>query len=175
MKGLRVGLGIMVVFTLIVGPVSAAPATKGDSVGGVGYRLVDGERRVAYSISARGGANGPTGSFLYRSVTFSLTFGGPVTCLDIDGNEAAIGGRITHVQSFGHENDFLLGLNYLVFVQDNGSGSLGSVGPDVVSQAYILPGDPVDVPADFPATCPDAASTDHDAYDVEGDFAVADR
>ena len=109
---------------------------------------------------------------LYRGIDFHLTFGGKATCFDIDDDQAAIGGWITHSTDPG-----LRGLAYLVFFEDNGSPALGQAGPDVVSQAYILPADAgsVEVPEGFPAVCPDAASTAHDAFDVQGNFVVTDR
>ena len=175
MRLVRSAVALGAIMAILASPVSAAPATKGDAVGGVGIRLSD--NRIQYTISVMGGPHGPTGSFLYRSIDFSLTFGGQATCFDIDGNRAAIGGVITHVQSRDPGNQGLLGLAYLVFVEDNGPGARGEVGPDVVSQAYILPFDAgaVEVPESFPAECPDSASTAHDAFDVQGDFVVRER
>jgi hypothetical protein len=158
---------------LLAAPVLAAPAERGDSVGGVGIRLSD--ARVQYTVSVKGGTGGPIGSFLYRNLDFSLTFGGPVTCFDVAGNQAAIGGWITHVD--GPRNAGLLGQAYLVFFEDNGSPSyLGQAGPDIVSQTYILPDDAgiVEVPAGFPDICPDAATTAHDAFDFQGNIVVND-
>ena len=174
MRRLRIALTIGALLALMAGPVSAAPASTGDAVKGVGIRLSG--FGVQYTISVKGGPNGPVGSFLYRGVDFRLTFGGPATCFDVVGNEAVIGGCINHVD--GMANAGLLGQAYLVFVADNGSPSgPGQAGPDVVSQAYILPSDEesVDVPADFPSSCPDAATTEHDAYDLQGDIVVRDH
>jgi hypothetical protein len=175
MRLLRTAVALGAVLAVLAAPVSAAPATRGDSVGGVGVRLSD--NRVQYTVSVMGGPNGPTGSFLYRSIDFSLTFGGRATCFDIAGNHAAIGGWITHVQSRDPGNRGLLGQAYLVFFEDNGSPARGQAGPDVVSQTYILPADAgsVEVPGTFPADCPDAAATEHDAFDVSGNFVVSDR
>ena len=175
MRSLRLSLAACAVVALLAPPVSAAPATPGDSVGGVGIRLSG--NRIQYTVSVRGGPSAPTGSFLYRSIDFSLTFGGRATCFDIDGHQAAIGGWITHVESKDSGNQGLIGQAYLVFFEDNGTGSRGEAGPDVVSQTYILPADAasVEVPEQFPAVCPDAAATAHDAFDVQGDFVVTDR
>lgn len=152
-------------------PVAAAPATPGDSVGGVGIRLS--ANRVHYTVAVKGGPSAPIGSFLYRGIDFHLTFGGRAACFDVAGHQAAIGGWITH-----STDPALLGQAYLVFFEDDGSpSSPGQVGPDVVSQSYILPADAgsVDVPDGFPAVCPDAAATAHDAFDVQGNFVVRDR
>lgn len=167
MRALRLLIAATAVTAMLVVPVSAAPATPGDSVGGVGIRLST--NRVQYTVSVKGGPSGPIGSFLFRGVDFNLIFGGPATCFDIDGHQAAIGGFITH-----SSNSNLLGLAYLVFFADNGPG------PDVVSQTYILPGDDADfIDADlsnFPATCPDATVARSDAaYAVQGNFVVRDR
>ena len=164
------------VVVLMAAPVSAAPATPGDAVGGVGVRLSAG--RVQYTVSVKGGPDAPIGSFLYRAIDFPLTFGGRATCVDIAGHRAAIGGWITHVQSPEPANQGLIGMAYLVFIEDNGHPtSRAQEGPDVVSQTYILPADAgsVDVPDEFPAICPDAAATAHDAFDVQGNFVVSDR
>lgn len=170
MRLLRFVIAASAVTAMLAAPVSAAPATPGDSVGGVGIRLSD--FRVQYTVSVKGGPGAPIGSFLYRGIDFHLTFGGQATCFDIVDNHAAIGGWITHSTDPG-----LRGEAYLVFFEDNGSPSLGEAGPDVVSQAYILPADAgsVEVPEGFPAVCPDAVTTAHDAFDVQGNFVVTDR
>ena len=164
MRFLRTAVALGAVTALLVAPVSAAPATTGDAVGGVAIRLS--ANRVHYTVSAKETPNGPNGSFLFRGIDFRLTFGGPVTCFDIEGNLAAIGGVITHTA--GPDSGGLLGLAYLVFIEDNG------VSGDLVSQTYILPGDDEDfivggVPGDFPDTCPaaDAERTDG-AFEVHG-------
>ncbi len=170
MRTLRVLIAVTAVATMLAVPVSAAPATPGDSVGGIGIRLS--ANRVQYSVSVKGGPGRPIGSFLYRGLDFDLTFGGRATCFDIAGHQAAIGGWITH-----STDPALRGQAYLVFFEDNGfPSSLGEAGPDVVSQTYILPADAgsVDVPAGFPAVCPDAAATAHDAFDFQGNFVVSD-
>ena len=169
MRALRIAVVVCAAAAILAAPVSASPATPGDSVGGVGIRLSG--NPVHYTVSVRGGPGGPIGSFLFRAINFNLTFGGRATCFDVDGNQAAIGGWITHVQSSGKENQGLIGQAYLVFFEDNGSSG------DIVSQTYILPGDSgvVDVPGDFPESCPDAATTEHDAFDVLGNFVVIDR
>jgi hypothetical protein len=170
MRILRLLIAAGAVTAMLVAPVSAAPATPGDSVSGVGIRLS--AFRVQYTVSVKGGPGAPIGSFLFRGVDFPLTFGGRATCFDIAGNEAAIGGVITH-----STNSELLGAAYLVFFEDNGfPATPGQAGPDVVSQTYILPADAgnVDVPDGFPAVCPDAAATAHDAFDVQGNFVVRD-
>lgn len=175
MRLLRSAVVLCAVIAILASPVSAAPASRGDAVGGVGIRLSD--NRVQYTVSVVGGPRGPIGSFFFRSIDFSLTFGGRATCFDVSGHQAAIGGWITHVQSRDPGNQGLLGLAYLVFFEDNGFPTRGQAGPDVVSQTYILPFDAgsVDVPESFPADCPDAASTEHDAFDVQGNFVVIDR
>lgn len=176
MRLLRIAVALATSMVVMAAPAAAAPATAGDSVGGVGIRLS--ANRVQYTVSVKGGSAAPIGSFLYRSIDFSLTFGGRATCFDVAGNQAAVGGWITHVQSGDPDNQALLGQAYLVFFEDNGfPASPGQAGPDVVSQTYILPADAgsVTVPAGFPQTCPDAATTAHDAFDVQGDFVVKDR
>jgi hypothetical protein len=170
----RTSVAALAITALLVAPVSAAPASSGDSLRGVGIRLS--ANAVQYTVSVTGGQGGePSGSFLFRSLAFKLTFGGPVSCFDIDGNLAAIGGWTTHVTPGNRD---LVGHPYLVFFEDNGAPSeLGQEGPDVVSQTYIFPDDEVfvDVPDDFPNTCPDAAAArSDDPFLVQGNFVVTD-
>lgn len=166
MRSRRLAIAVGALVAIFVTPVSAAPP-PGDSVTGVGIRLS--AARVQYTVSVKEGAGGATGSFLYRAIDFRLTFGGPATCIDVDGDQAAIGGWITH--SVG--NSDLLGQAYLVFFEDNGLTG------DRVSQAYIIPDDAGFIDADlqdFPASCPDAmVDRSDDPYEVQGNFVVIDN
>jgi hypothetical protein len=48
---------------------------------------------------------------------------------------------------------------------------------DRASHTYLLPGDAadIDVPPDFPTTCPDPSTTAHEEFEHLGDDVVTDR
>lgn len=172
MRFLRSVVVAAITLVLLAAPASAAPASTGDFVWGSGYRLLeDGSRRVEYRVGAAALGSHAFGYFSYRHLVVDLRFSGPVTCFDIDGNEAAIGGVITRATGTDPGVGGLLGAGFLVFLIDNGSE------PDVVSETYILPADAgnVVVPGDFPRTCPDADETAHNTYGFEGNIVVRDR
>jgi hypothetical protein len=168
MRTLRVLAAASAVIALLAAPASGAPASNGDFVSGSGYRLSpDGsERRVQFNAYAQADTNGAWGSYWFHRLGLAPTFSGQVKCLDVDGNQAAIGGVITRSSGVVSVGD-----KFLVFLIDNGEDPDN---PDVVSQTYILPADAVNVsvPRNFPAVCPDAATTAHDAFSVDGDLSV---
>ncbi|MEX2136305.1 MAG: hypothetical protein WEB29_04990 [Chloroflexota bacterium] len=173
MRKLRVLMAATAVMMLLGTPVSGAPASNGDFVSGSGYRLsADGnERRVQFNAYAQADTNGAWGSYWYRNLAINLTFSGQVKCLDVSGNQTAIGGVITRLTA-DPSPGFGVGDKFLVFLIDNSDQNPAN--PDVVSGTYILPLDStaVAVPRNFPATCPDAATTAHDAFLVQGDIAI---
>lgn len=177
MRTLRTFLAAAVSLVALVAPVSAAPASTGDFVSGSGYRLTpEGERRVHFRVGVKASPDGGvSGAYSYRNLAVDLTFSGPITCLDVQGNQAAIGGLITKLTT--SVPDIHLGDSFLVFLIDLGDPYRGQVGPDVVSQTYIFPisENDVIVPGDFPTTCPDAAATAHDAFNVQGNFVIKDN
>jgi hypothetical protein len=169
MRTLRILVAASAVIALLTAPAVGAPASNGDFASGSGYRLSAEatERRVQFNILAQADTNGAFGSYWYNNVVVDLTFSGQVKCLDVSGNEAAIGGVITRSSGGVSPGD-----KFLVFAIDNSDQDPGN--PDVVSQTYILPADSVNVavPRNFPAACPDAATTAHDTFLVEGDLAI---
>lgn len=174
MRNLRSILATAFAFAVLVAPVSAAPTSTGDFVSGSGYRLS--QNIVHFRVDAQSTSDGgASGSYLYRNLGVDLTFTGRVTCLDVAGNQAAVGGVITKL--IANETSIEVGDAFLVFFIDNGNPYRGQDGPDVVSQTYVFPGSELDVevPGDFPDTCPDAAATAHDAFGVRGNFVVKDN
>jgi hypothetical protein len=171
MKVLRNVVVAGAAIALMAGPASAAPA--GDAIGsanGGGWRLsLDDVPRVEFSIDSWiTPAGGITGSYRYANPFASLTFSGPVTCLNNEGSSAAIGGVITSGSDF-------VGQPFLVFMYDNGEPTFGEFGPDQVSQTYL----DVDFPEDFPTTCPDANENPFEPdpfshLDIIGDVTVND-
>jgi hypothetical protein len=171
MRVLRIVVVASVAIALMAGPASAAPA--GDAIGSVsggGWRLSpDDVPRVEFSIDAWMVPTGAiTGSYRYANPFAPLTLNGPVTCMDIEGSSAAIGGIVT-------SGSDLVGEPFLVFLHDNGESVFGEFGPDQVSQTYIA----VEFPEGFPTTCPDANENPFDPdpfshLDVIGDFTVND-
>lgn len=174
MRTLRLALAAAITLAVLAAPVSAAPASTGDFVWGGGNRLSndDGSPRVEFRVAAATLGGHAFGYYSYRHLVLDLKFSGPITCFDIAGNQAAVGGVITRL-SGTDKGSTELGNGFLVFLIDNGAGT------DVVSQTYILPADAdagnVTVPDNFPRTCPDAEDTAHDAYNVEGNLVVRDR
>jgi hypothetical protein len=168
MRTFRVLIAACAVITLLITPASAAPASNGDFVSGSGYRLsADGtERRAEFNAYAQADTNGAWGSYWFRQLAASFNFSGQVKCLDVAGNQAAIGGVITRSSGVVSAGD-----KFLVFVVDNGEDPAN---PDIVSQTYVLPSDAgnVTVPRNFPSVCPNAETTSHDAFQADGDLAI---
>jgi len=172
MKKVPLVVALIVCLAVATGPVSADDATS--LISGTGWRLssaefspdhVEGLPRVEFVVNVwitNGGRI--SGSYKYANVA-GLKISGPVNCAGVAGSQAVIGGPITRGD--------LAGNSFLVFLTDNGRRQFGQIGPDVVSQTYILPDQAgeIAVPNDFPRTCP-VVETAHDHYDVLGDIAV---
>lgn len=165
----RVLISASAVLALLSAPASGAPASNGDFVSGSGYRMTaDGtERRVQFNAYAQADTNGQWGTFWYHNLAVNLTFSGQVKCLDVSGNQAAIGGVITRTTA---PAIVAAGDKFLVFFIDNGDQD----NSDITSQTYVLPSSSGDVvvPRNFPATCPNVATTEHDAFSMEGDISI---
>lgn len=173
MRFLRVLIAAGAVVALLAAPVSGAPASNGAFVSGSGYRLnlAQDQRRVQFNVYAQAGTDGVWGSYWFDQMpgVGSLTFSGYVTCLDVEDNQASVGGFITRVSG---STGIRVGDRFLIFGIDNSDQDPGD--PDIVSQTYILPADSanVTVPRFFPFRCPNAATTAHDAFVVQGDIAL---
>jgi hypothetical protein len=161
-------------------PKPTAAPTGGDFVSGSGYRLhLNGEPHLEFWVDAQTTTGGAIGLYSFRHPPDpdlhpgdpELTFSGPISCLHVVGNQAAIGGTITQ-----SSDPVYLGGLFLVFFIDLGFPESGQDGPDIASQTYIHPVDVgiVDFGGDFPAICPDPASTAHDAFGVRGNVVVKD-
>ena len=100
------------------------------------------------------------------------TFFGPVTCVTVDGNRAAIGGVLTEAPG---QPGISVGDPYIVYVEDNGRP--GSTSADEISVLAILPeGDPDRplMPPGFPDVCPSADSIYGYAPLTSGDITVTE-
>ncbi|HEX7173183.1 MAG TPA: hypothetical protein VF365_11340 [Candidatus Limnocylindria bacterium] len=171
MRTLRLIVAATLTAALLAGPAAAAPAGNAiESVSGGGWRLsLDDVPMVEFSVNAwtrPGGAI--TGSYRYANPFAALTLSGPVTCLDVQGDVAAIGGTVTGGSGF-------LGEPFLVILYDNGGPTFGEFGPDQVSQTYIQE----EFSPDFPAVCPNAEENPFEPdpfshLDVIGDVTIAD-
>ena len=153
-------------------PVVGAPASTGDFVSGSGYRMdpaTGTQRRVQFNVYAESGSNSTWGSYWFDQlpVVGTATFSGLVTCMDRVGSKAAVGGFITRPAT-----GYRVGDRFLLFISDNSDQD--PTHPDVISQTYILPyqANEVTVPPFFPYRCPDAGTTAHDAFNVQGDVAI---
>lgn len=182
MRTLRIIVAVAATLALLTAPVSAAPSStaSGDFVIGGGQRInPQGALSRTFSVDARSLPGGKTsGNYTFLSRTdparppFSFT--ARVTCVDVVGNLAVIGGTIT-------KGNVAVGAPFLVFFRDNGDPVGGQVGPDMVSQTYVGTGglfgnvDEVLTAQEFsafPGTCPGAAH-DHPGFgDVPGEFNV---
>jgi hypothetical protein len=178
MRVLRMAVVAAATMALLTTPASAAPAgtATADFVVGGGLRIgPDGVvPNRTFSVDARTLPNGEVSghyTFLVRGANAHFT--GDVTCVEVVGNHAVIGGRIT-TGNLGAGEDFL------VFFIDNGDPVGGQFTPDIVSVTPLTsegfwPSS--DIPSDFPATCPDADGDAHDRIeyrDVQGNLAVND-
>jgi hypothetical protein len=77
-----------------------------------------------YSFSAIQGPNGVSGQMTLDSRGQNVNLQGDVTCLTITGNEAIIGGIITHVTPNSDPSWFsLVGTQFVLRVVDNGEGA----------------------------------------------------
>jgi len=89
-----------------------------------------------YSFSAIQGPNGVSGHFTNDSRAQDVIFQGDVTCLVINGNEAIIGGIITHITPNSDPFWFqFLGQPFVLRVVDNGEGAPDPV--DLVSDNFL--------------------------------------
>jgi hypothetical protein len=105
-------------------------------------------RNVAVDAHAEGDGAEAAGNSSYASQP-SRT----VTCLSVNGNEAAIGGVVlATVNGVGNPGDY-----YVLYVIDRGSSAPGSP-PDLVSALYEGP--PSDWSGGFPYVCPPAEGAD---------------
>jgi hypothetical protein len=125
----RILLGIGLSALLVVLGVSVAYAThssgKGpnqDLVSGTGHARFSEEFDIDVHVNAKSGPSGedPQGHFFFTGVSSfgSADIRGDVTCLNVVGNRATIGGEIT--QSRVDNPSFEEGEGVLIFVEDNG-------------------------------------------------------
>lgn len=117
---------------------------------------------VPYSYTARilgvqrGHGHRAWGEFERRNHGTGGVFSGSVTCTNVSGNRAAIGGFLTQTPGGPGVG---AGDPFIVYVADN--GPLASEARDEISALAVLPaGDPDRplMPARFPRTCPSADS-----------------
>ena len=176
MRRLRMAVVLAATLALLAGSAAAAlagPANR-DSVVGGGLRIApDGTPNRSFSVSARalagGGASGSYTFLVLHSGSRngpSDRFTGTVTCLDVVGNQAVIGGHIT-------KGNIAPGGDFLVFLIDGGAPVGGQPGPDMVSLTYITPQDDWpsgDIPGDFHTHCPSANGPSYDTVGIRGEW-----
>lgn len=122
-------------------------------------------------LGARRGNGRAWGVFERRNNVTGGVFTGRVTCVNVAGNRAAVGGILTRTPGQPGITD---GDPFLVYVEDN--GPLDSTTPDQISALVVLPeGDPdlPLMPARFPRVCPSADSIYGYAPLTSGDITVA--
>lgn len=121
------------------------------------------------------GGGGPRawGLFERRNNTTGTSLAGRVTCMNVHGNRASIGGFFEQVAT---QPGFGVGDPFVFYVEDN--GALGSSTPDQVSALAALPeGDPDRplMPAAFPYVCPSANSIYGYLSLTSGDITVGEE
>lgn len=129
---------------------------------------------VSYTIRLvgvqRGAGQRAWGSFERLNHGTGRSIAGDVTCVNVDGNRASIGGVFTHVAT---QPGFGVGDPFVLYIEDN--GALGSSTPDRISALAALPeGDPDRplMPAQFPYVCPSTGSIYGWAPLLGGDITV---
>jgi hypothetical protein len=100
------------------------------------------------------------------------TFFGPVACITVDGNRAAIGGVLTEEPG---QPGISAGDPYVIYVEDNGPPG-GSSADQISVLAVLPPGDPdlALMPTEFPNVCPSADSIFGYAPLTSGDITVSE-
>jgi hypothetical protein len=162
MRRLRI-LALVAVAALAVPAAALAAPTTGDFISGSGYRLSgDGEKLVQFRVDARLGGAGAMGTYTFKGAS-GLTFTGSVTCLEVSGTHASVGGYVTKADP---EEDIPVGSAFDVLFADNGSPYRHQAGPDMVSLTEVL------APEDF-AGCPDPWG-DAEWRTVSGNVTVKD-
>ena len=151
----------------LAGSVLAAPG--GHIVSASGWRLTpDGVPGVEFMAGAQVSPGRAIGTFRFGNA--SLDIGGLVTCGDVAGGVAVLGGRITSTTEPAY-----VGGNFLMWFIDNGPTTFGNWGPDEVSLLDVGGGTSAtefgsypDLPEDFPASCPPATGTGFDQVVADG-------
>jgi hypothetical protein len=103
-------------------------------------------RNVAVDAHAAGDGSGAAGNSAYASSPSRS-----VTCLNVQGDKAAIGGVLTSGDN--------VGFGYVQYFVDQGTTSLTSPQHDLGSLSLIAPLDDPSFPAGFPTVCPPAGGS----------------
>jgi hypothetical protein len=151
MRGLAIVIAALGVAAMGAAPAALAAVNEDFVVGTAGFG--DPQAGVTARIDAH---SGPRGENATGTATFgarATMFGGPVTCLSVNGNRAVIGGDSAFVGPEG----------YLFVVVDN---SATGVGPDLFGVVFPPP-------AVAPTTCPSNLDGPLEAA-VSGDLVVHD-
>ena len=117
MKKLRLGMGILLLLAIVL-PVSAAPAIQ-KVTGGGWYVYSDGShttKSFTVQVDAQGNVKG---KWVVNSYIKEGTFRADVTSLQIIGNRAIIGGRVTDTPE---DSGVPVGEKICMVVVDNGQG-----------------------------------------------------
>jgi hypothetical protein len=131
-------------------------AVGGDSVYGGGRHAIGtctdgttpfcppGGREFSVDAHATRNSRNAEGALEYANPgTGSVIASGDVTCLNVDGDQAVVGGRVTGGSAAG--------LTFVIHLED--LGAPGSATRDRVSPVFVL--SPAEEPPGFPRSCPD--------------------
>lgn len=164
----KAALLLVLVIAAVAPAVAPAKDAKKDYAVGSGAYIfstpfvVPRERTFDFSAIDKGSKKA-TGFLRQDDARFDLHWVGDVTCLNVLGNLAVFGGVLT-TAPFG-----ATGQPFVVWVADNGPPDSGL---DGYSSVYLP--DPGDVPADFPASCPEPVSPIGYFPVLSGDIVVND-
>ena len=120
----------------------------------------------------RGAGNRAWGQFERRNHRTGRSLSGYVTCMNVDGNRASIGGVFDPPPA---QPGITAGDPFVFYVEDN--GTLSSSTPDQISAISALPETDPDrplMPAQFPDVCPSPDSIYGYAPLLSGDITVVD-
>lgn len=93
------------------------------------------EQTSTFAFNAITHKNGTvTGHLKYHWRAEGTTWRVDIDCLQVVGNQAALGGTLTDIQGTPSDENFFEGQTVIFFVQDNGQG--GAASPDRISDVY---------------------------------------
>lgn len=149
-------------------------ASQSRAYGGGQFSPFNGAVTRAFALDAHVDGNGSGaayGTWEYGPPTGPWHVRGDVTCMNVDGNIAIVGGWVKD-----SERPDLVGLAFLTYVRDNGTPASG--GQDDASVSYFAgtTGLDGDFPTSFPRTCPADANAFADEppiwFSLTGDVVV---
>jgi hypothetical protein len=137
---------VLLTVLLVIGPVAIMPATAAGNARATGGGTFEEENftgevgKSTFTFNAIQHTNGSVSGHLeYNFRGIDVTFKAKIDCLDISGNQAVIGGRISKAATIelpdGSTLEIPKGTQVVFAVADNGQG--GGASPDLVSDVRV--------------------------------------